>query len=162
MGKWASRRRAACPAVIRERAVFQRELCHCPSPLLQHGVASEEKTAVEVDDSQIRCPTLASDVAQVVRKLSDRRSRHCALSGTWHFSGKEKLTKYQMLIQMGEVLGESTEHLKPTSEPPADGVPRPHDASLDVTALRLMSILPKRQSFREGFLTTVDSVKALL
>lgn len=129
---------------------------------LQVGVPAAEKKPRVLDHYQTRFPTLAADVAVVVRKLSDRRSRHCALSGTWHFSASQALTKYEMACKIGDVLGESTAHLEPRTDAPPDGNTRPRDARLDITAIKLMSIAGKPTSFDDGFARVADSVRKLL
>lgn len=131
--------------------------------LVQHvqvGVPAENKTPVAVDDVHIRFPTFALDVANVVRRLSDRRSRHCALTGTWHFSGPEAMTKYEMVRSIAAALGESAEHVSPQKEV-TDQVPRPINAKLDITALKLMSIAGKPTTFDSGLEAIKDSLKAL-
>eukprot|EP01094_Clydonella_sp_ATCC50884_P028027 TRINITY_DN8296_c0_g1_i1.p1 TRINITY_DN8296_c0_g1~~TRINITY_DN8296_c0_g1_i1.p1 ORF type:complete len:339 (+),score=112.28 TRINITY_DN8296_c0_g1_i1:46-1017(+) len=130
---------------------------------LQPGVPAQEKRKHVVDNCNIRYPTHAADVALAVRKLSDRRSRHCALQGTWHFSGPQPLTKYEMLLKMGSEMGESTAHIAPREgAEEGAGVARPRNAKLDVTALKLMSILGKPRSFDDGFPTVVESIRKLL
>jgi dTDP-4-dehydrorhamnose reductase len=83
---------------------------------------------VKVDDWATRWPTHVDDVARACRRLSERRLRHCMLSGTWHFAGPVKTTKYRMALDIAKRLEMSAELVTPDSDPPA-GAARPKDCT---------------------------------
>ena len=92
-----------------------------------------------VDDWAIRYPTYVDDVALVCCQLAEKHQQDPTLSGTWHWSGNEAMTKYDMVKVMADVLSQSINHITPLSEP-ADDVPRPYDCALDTQVLQAMGI----------------------
>ncbi|XP_063224705.1 methionine adenosyltransferase 2 subunit beta-like [Bacillus rossius redtenbacheri] len=77
------------------------------------------------------------------------------LSGVFHWSGKEGLTKYQMVVQMAEVLGLPHSHIEPNPNPPtSSAVPRPYDTRLDSSRLEALG-LGRHTPFRTGIQTAV-------
>jgi len=61
------------------------------------------------------------------------------LQGIYHFSAAETMTKYQMLLTLGEILQLSTAHLTP--EPtPTDSAKRPRDCTLSCGRLAALGI----------------------
>jgi len=113
------------------------------------------KNPVAYDNLQIRYPTFVDDVAFVIVKLAERKMEHCGLSGVWHWSGEEAMTKYQMAQKMATVFGLDASHVKPvdTVDP---SITRPHNAHLDTTTLKLMGI-SKSTSFEEGLKQSFSS-----
>eukprot|EP01100_Stratorugosa_tubuloviscum_P000915 TRINITY_DN1201_c1_g2_i2.p1 TRINITY_DN1201_c1_g2~~TRINITY_DN1201_c1_g2_i2.p1 ORF type:complete len:302 (-),score=137.30 TRINITY_DN1201_c1_g2_i2:282-1187(-) len=110
----------------------------------------ESKTPTTLDDWQIRYPTNVKDVAVVCRKIVDRKIRHCGISGTWHWSGNERMTKYQMAVSIAEVLNLPHDHITPLQNPPVEAtLKRPYNAQLDCTATQLMGV-GQRTPFRQG------------
>jgi S-adenosylmethionine synthetase len=55
---------------------------------------------VLLDNWQIRHPTLVDDVAFVCRELADQKMSHCGLSGVFHYSSSEPMTRYEMALSM--------------------------------------------------------------
>ena len=102
--------------------------------------------SARLDHWATRYPTLTDDVARTCRQLLERRQADDAVSGTFHFSGDEALTKFEMAQVIGEILGQSTDGLLPVSEPPA-GAPRPQNSQLDVSRLEALGI-GRRTPFR--------------
>lgn len=102
--------------------------------------AITDKKPVKVDDWQVRYPTHVDDVARVCRQLSERKMKHCGLTGTWHFSSEERYTKYQIVQTIGRLFGLSTDHVQPDGNQPS-GAPRPRDCHLDTSTIRLMGLL---------------------
>lgn len=99
-----------------------------------------EQKPVSIDDWQVRYPTHVDDVARACRQLSDRKMKHCGLTGTWHFSSEDRTTKYQIIQTIGRLFSLSTEHIKADPNAPA-GAPRPRDCHLDTNASRLMGLV---------------------
>jgi len=102
-----------------------------------------DTTPTEVDDYNIRWPTLVDDVAHVCLALSERKLEHCGLYGTWHFSGTEKFTKYEMTLAIAKAFGLDHSHITPTKNP---NPKTPHNAQLNCVALDVMG-LRKKSSF---------------
>ena len=120
--------------------------------VLFEAVKQNDKPAV-IDDYQVRYPTLVEDVAAVCRHIADKRvdGNDFTVTGTWHWSSAESMTKYTMAVQMAEVFGLPHDHLSPNKMPPS-GAPRPHNAALECSELQ--SMLPNggvgmRTSFEE-------------
>jgi len=99
-----------------------------------------EKKTVNIDDWQVRYPTHVDDVARVCRQLSERKMKHCGLTGTWHFSSEDQYSKYQITQIIGRLFQLSTDHIHPDPNIPS-GAPRPRDCHLDTSTVRLMGLL---------------------
>merc|ERR1712137_273514 len=115
-------------------------------------LGKEEKSPVEVDHCAVRFPTFTPDVAQCVRSLAERRMKHCSLSGTWHFSGNESMTKYEMVVKIAQLLGVTHDHVIAKTEPDTGAVSRPHNSQLETSAVRVMGFLkitPFEQAMRQ-------------
>ena len=56
-------------------------------------------------------------------------------SGSYHFSGEESMTKYEITKIMGDALGKSYDHVSGSEGTPG-GAPRPKDCQLDMTKLK--------------------------
>jgi dTDP-4-dehydrorhamnose reductase len=111
--------------------------------------AADGAEPVSVDAWAKRVPTLVDDVAIAVRQLCERRLRHCALSGTWHWSGPDVLTKYDMARIMADVLElGGADNLVACHDVPA-GAARPQNCQLDTTVLYLMGI-GRKTFFKDG------------
>lgn len=101
--------------------------------------------AVETDHWAIRFPTLVDDLGLVIEKMLQKKP-----SGTYHFSGEEAMTKYEITKIMGEVLGKSSEHISGSESAPG-GAPRPKDCELDMTKLK-----------EDGFYIKPTSIKSVI
>ncbi|XP_072120189.1 methionine adenosyltransferase 2 subunit beta [Mobula birostris] len=112
------------------------------------SVQSPERLA-SVDHWQQRFPTHVADVARVCRELSERRMQDSSVSGIFHWSGNERMTKYEMACTMADVFRLPRNHLQPVTDPPPTGTLRPHDARLDCSRLERMGI-GQRTPFRLG------------
>ena len=92
------------------------------------------------------------DIASVCRFIADKRIRDFSVTGIWHWSGVEAMTKYSMVCQMAEIFGLPHSHLTPNTEPPT-GTPRPHNTALDCSLLEAMMQdggASMHTSFKEG------------
>ena len=112
-----------------------------------------DKQTQEVDHWAVRSPTSTQDIAQAIEKMIELKLNQIDLSGIYHFSGKETMSKYQMLLTLGEILEHSTQHLKPVSEP-TDSAKRPKDCTLICDRLAKLGIRSK-VLFREGILASL-------
>jgi len=86
--------------------------------------------AIEVDDWQIRYPTHVKEVTDVIFKLIKAKIVEPKLNGIWHWSGKEKMTKYEMLIKISEVLKIPPEHIIPCKQ---SSNSKPHHVQFDIS-----------------------------
>ena len=66
------------------------------------------------------------------------------MSGVFHWSGNESLTKYQQSLIMAEVFDLPTSHLK-SDKKPSGGAPRPHNPQLDTTKVEALGISHQRK-----------------
>jgi dTDP-4-dehydrorhamnose reductase len=87
----------------------------------------------------VRYPTLVDDVAYVIRQLIEYKSASPAFSGTFHWSGDEPFTRYQMALVVSELLNLPRELVLP-SEEPSSGAPRPKNAHLDCSKLEKLEV----------------------
>lgn len=55
---------------------------------------------IRVVSDQVRTPTFAGDLAQGIRTVTERRAK-----GTWHISGRDVLTPYEMAVRTADMLG---------------------------------------------------------
>ncbi|GIU27910.1 NAD(P)-dependent oxidoreductase [Shewanella schlegeliana] len=114
--------------------------------LLNHLIDTTEQS---IDNWAIRSPTSTADVAAAIVKMIVVKQAGESLAGHYHFSAKETMTKYQMLLAMGELLGLATGHLIPVTSP-TDSAKRPKDSSLSCE--RLVSLgIESKVPFRIGF-----------
>eukprot|EP01133_Synstelium_polycarpum_P007891 gene7891-9263_t len=90
----------------------------------------------EIDDWQIRYPTLVDDVARTVSLLILRKQETNKVEGIFHFSCTQKKTKYEMALDMAKVLGLDSSQLTAASGPPVGGAPRPYNCQLDSSATK--------------------------
>jgi len=101
------------------------------SPLLNNSPA-------QLDNYNIRWPTLVDDVAAVCVGLCERKMEHCGLYGTWHFAGNEKYTKYEMAQEIAKALGiPFPDNITPVSVANSKS---PHNAQLNCIALEVMGL----------------------
>lgn len=106
-----------------------------------------DSTPGQMDHWAVRWPTLVDDVAAACLGMACRRVAGQSCEGVWHFGGDEPMTKYDMALAMGEILGLDASHLTPDDQPPA-GAPRPRDCSFDCSAFD--ALLPMvRSRFRD-------------
>lgn len=114
-----------------------------------------DKQAQEVDHWAVRSPTSTQDIALAIEKMIALRLAKKDLSGIYHFSGKETMSKYQMLLVLGELLGQSSQHLTPVAEP-TDSAKRPKDCSLSCERLALLGVT-SQVDFRSGVLDALEA-----
>ena len=116
-------------------------------PILYGEVEELEESAITViaralldtapakmDHWAVRRPTLVDDAAIACLGLARLQGAGQDISGVFHFSGSEAMTKYEVALVMGEALGLDASHLESDARPPA-GAARPRDCSLDCSSL---------------------------
>ncbi|MFT5790626.1 MAG: S-adenosylmethionine synthetase [Shewanella sp.] len=122
-----------------------------------------DSTEQYIDDWAIRSPTSTEDVATAIAQMIVLQSTGSTLSGNYHFSASDSMSKYQMLLTMGELLGLSTQHLNPVTSP-IDSAKRPRDCTLSCERLASLLIQTK-VPFKAGIepaLLQSPSVMAML
>ncbi|CAG5133404.1 unnamed protein product [Candidula unifasciata] len=102
----------------------------------------------EMNHYERRYPTLCSDVADAVRVLVNSRVKSADLTGIFHWSGDEMMTKYNMAVTMAELFGIPTQHIIADTKP-ATGAPRPFDCHLDCSRMEELGAT-KRTPFKVG------------
>ncbi|KAJ3410331.1 Methionine adenosyltransferase 2 subunit beta [Chytridiales sp. JEL 0842] len=130
-------------------------------PVLYGEVEKAEESAVNVllpivqntsktttmDDFQSRFPTNVADVAKVMRQMAAK-----SLSGIYHFSSKERMTKYQICAVLSEIVGGNINHLQPLREAPKEAVAsRPEDAQLSTRRLEEAGVDVSCVVFKDWF-----------
>ncbi len=70
-------------------------------------------------------------------------SQDSSITGIYHWSGDENMTKYDMAVAMAEACGISKEHLKPDTSD-SGGTTRPYDAHLEPNKLDKLGICHRR------------------
>lgn len=119
-----------------------------------------DKQTQEVDHWAVRSPTSTQDIAGAIEKMLELKLNDIELSGIYHFSGQEVMSKYQMLLVLGEMLGYSTQHLSPISSP-KDSAKRPKDCTLNCDRLSLLGIY-SQLSFKSGVSKALTASKPAL
>jgi len=107
--------------------------------VLLKSVLSKEPE-VEVDNLNIRYPTFVDDVASACFGLSERKLEHCGLYGTWHLSGADKYTKYEMAVEIAKLFDLPHNHLKPVV---LQNPKTPQNAQLNCIAIDVMGLRKK-------------------
>ncbi|KAI8822412.1 uncharacterized protein EV422DRAFT_523923 [Fimicolochytrium jonesii] len=110
---------------------------------------------VDMDDFQARYPTNVEDIAKVLRQMTERAVfKKEALSGVFHYSAPEKMTKYQICAVFANILSLPIDHLKPIREAPKEPVAtRPNDAHLATTRLETLGFDLTAVKFEDWFRT---------
>ncbi|KAJ2809510.1 hypothetical protein H4R20_000011 [Coemansia guatemalensis] len=97
-----------------------------------------------VDNVQPRFPTCTDDVARVLLDMVDMSvgPKHSLVEGVFHFSAKEKMTKYEMCKSFASILGVDIQNrITPVNEKPAEPVAsRPENSQLSTEALEQIGI----------------------
>lgn len=131
-------------------------------PLLYGQIEKIEESAVTIlwknlqttdtrktSDYERRHPTTTDDVAAVILSMAEKKVQGENMSGIFHWSGNENMTKYDMVQTMGSVFGVSTDHVI-ADKTASSGAHRPFNSYLSSDRLEAMGIKPKRTPFKEG------------
>ncbi|KAJ3217353.1 hypothetical protein HDU67_008055 [Dinochytrium kinnereticum] len=117
-------------------------------PIVQNSL----KKAV-MDDFQSRFPTNVSDVGKVIGSMIQFAVEGKPLSGVYHFSASERMTKYGMCVIFAEILGASLSHVEQQRDPPKDSLAsRPVDAQLSTKRLEEAGIDVSHVGFQEWWI----------
>ncbi|CAF0838262.1 unnamed protein product [Rotaria sordida] len=95
-------------------------------------------TRVKMDDVQTRYPTYMGDVAEVCLQLCEQRilQNRKEVHGIFHFSGKEKYTKFQMALIIASLFQLPIDHIERDQNIGTNiNVERPNNAALDCSKL---------------------------
>lgn len=148
-----------------EAAVLRVPILYGPSSDFNESAVTVVAKAVRNHDAPVavdawasRYPTYTEDVAVVIRQMADAKVAGKDMSGVFHWSGDEALTKFDQACIMGEVLGVPVDHLAPNSEPPS-GAPRPRDCHLDTSRLESLGI-GQRTPFRTAITRVLEECVA--
>ncbi|WP_135366089.1 dTDP-4-dehydrorhamnose reductase [Halosimplex halophilum] len=86
---------------------------------------------VGIVDDQTSAPTYAPDLARALVDIVDR-----GLTGTYHATGPESVSRYEFTVTLAETLGFDTDLVDPiTTEELGQQAPRPTDSTLDSAPL---------------------------
>jgi len=152
--------RAICPdAVILRVPILYGEvetLAESSVTLIAQNMLNAHPGArLAMENWATRYPTHTEDVAAVLQQIVARRfSAHAAIRGTYHWSGSEPMTKYDMALAFAPLLGFDPARLVPESTRPA-GAPRPQNAHLDTANLERLGI-----GQRTPFVQAIPSILA--
>nr|XP_054498646.1 methionine adenosyltransferase 2 subunit beta isoform X2 [Agelaius phoeniceus] len=105
--------------------------------------------SANMDHWQQRFPTNVKDVAAVCRQLAEKRMLDPSIKGTFHWSGNEQMTKYEMACAIADAFNLPSSHLRPITDSPVVGALRPRNAQLDCSKLEMLGI-GQRTPFRAG------------
>ncbi|XP_042862640.1 methionine adenosyltransferase 2 subunit beta-like [Penaeus japonicus] len=105
----------------------------CLLPLLQL------KASKKVSHYEKRYPVHVRDVALILRDLVKAITKDREIKGIFQWSGKEQLTKYDMIVAMSRVLSLPHDHIAPDPSP-APGAPRSYEARMDSSRLESLGI----------------------
>ncbi|XP_073913817.1 methionine adenosyltransferase 2 subunit beta isoform X2 [Castor canadensis] len=105
--------------------------------------------SANMDHWQQRFPTHVKDVASVCRQLAEKRMLDPSIKGTFHWSGNEQMTKYEMACAIADAFNLPSSHLRPITDSPVIGAQRPRNAQLDCSKLETLGI-GQQTPFRVG------------
>ncbi|MBI9107344.1 MAG: SDR family oxidoreductase [Spirochaetales bacterium] len=91
------------------------------------------------DDEAVRYPTHTEDIAEVITGMAERLYQGEDISGIYHWSAETPYTKYEIALVMAEALG-IDKNLIQRATPDPDAAPRPLDAHLDTSRLRMLGL----------------------
>ncbi|KAH9504003.1 Methionine adenosyltransferase 2 subunit beta [Bulinus truncatus] len=114
----------------------------------------DPQLSAEMNHYERRYPTSCLDVAAAIKILINSRVHNSDLTGFFHWSGTEMMTKYDMALTMAELFGIPTSHIIADTRP-ASGAPRPFDCHLDCTRMESLGP-PKRTAFKIGIKSALE------
>jgi dTDP-4-dehydrorhamnose reductase len=139
----------------RKAAVLRIPLLYGPFETLDECSVSEmakalkDRTPKRIEHWTIRYPVHVADVAQAILAVSDALQKGNAESlgpaspALYLLSGDTAYTKYEMVVEIANVLGIDSSYLSPDPAPPS-GAPRPKDCRLDTSALQRIGFTQKK------------------
>ena len=110
---------------------------------------------VHVDHWAVRFPTRTDDLAAVLVGLAERKQKHCAFTGTFHFNGPTAVTKYDMALMFARLAGVADKAKLVADETEPSGAKRPRNTQLDNSAIELMG-LARHTPLEQGLKAVVE------
>lgn len=101
----------------------------------------QKNPATTMDNWAIRRPTHVMDIARACVHLTQLAENGATISGIWHCSAPKAYTKYEMALEMADVIKCPKSAILPQNQP-ADETPRPHDCTLDTSRLAATGYQP--------------------
>ncbi|XP_055339592.1 methionine adenosyltransferase 2 subunit beta-like [Paramacrobiotus metropolitanus] len=96
-----------------------------------------------------RYPTHVADIAKALVLLATLKLQGEEIRGVYHWSGKDCLTKYEMVQHMSKIFGLPMDHVVADATKPTSGAARPYDAALSCSRLEKLGA-PTPMSFADG------------
>jgi S-adenosylmethionine synthetase len=109
----------------------------------------------EMNHFEKRYPTSCSDVGEAIKVLVDSRVKNPHLTGIFHWSGNEEMTKYEMALAMADLFGIPSQNIVADTKP-ATGAPRPYDCHLDCSRMEELGAT-KRTPFKTGIKRVLEN-----
>ncbi|XP_037125339.1 methionine adenosyltransferase 2 subunit beta isoform X4 [Syngnathus acus] len=114
-------------------------------PKVLQGAAAE---GCPLDHCQPRFPTHTRDVAAVCWNICRAAALDESIRGTFHYSGKEQMTKYEMALAMARAFNLPSAHLIAlTEQPAAEAARRPLNPRLDCSRLEVLGLSVEPRPF---------------
>ena len=107
---------------------------------VETGAATITTPTAYIDAWAIRSPTSTQDIAHAIAQMINLQlTSNKDLVGCYHFSAQQTMTKYQMLVQMAQLLNVSHSHVIAVTSA-TDSAKRPRDCSLSCERLASLGI----------------------
>lgn len=120
------------------------------NPLLKSDVPAV------ISHTEKRCPSHVDDIAHICWQLACAKQKDFDVSGIYQWCGKEKMTKYQMVLKMAEVFSLRHDHITPNLVSGVASTQRPEDT--EMSRLRLEKLgFGKSVLFEEGISEVLKS-----
>lgn len=102
-----------------------------------------------ISHTEKRCPSHVNDIAHICWQLACARQKDSGISGIYQWCGKEKMTKYEMVLKMAEVFGLPHDHVIPNLTSNSASTQRPQDTEMFRSRLEKLGF-GKSALFKEG------------
>jgi len=91
----------------------------------------ESKQIAKMNHIEKRHPTYCPDVAKFLLEICERYQFSGSIFGLMHFTGREQMTKYEMVQRMAKLMNKSTDFIEAETKV-SSAVKRPYDTRLSV------------------------------
>ncbi|KAK0059631.1 methionine adenosyltransferase 2 subunit beta [Biomphalaria pfeifferi] len=115
----------------------------------------DSSQSAEMNHCERRYPTSCSDLAVALKILVDSRIKNPDLTGFFHWSSTDMMTKYDMALAMAQLFGLPSHHLIADVKP-STGAPRPYDCQLDCSRMESLGAT-KRTPFKTGIKSVLEN-----
>jgi len=140
--------------VLRVPILYGTELYPLESSIGSIYASLSKNRGGKFDDIAIRYPTHTGDVAIVLERIVGALSEGKDITGIFHFSGSEALTKYKMAEIIAPFMNIDIDCVYPDRSVSGSAL-RPKDSHLDTGKLKLLIPLPER-SFKVGIKAVLE------